>query len=102
MVARGSTCQKCGEEIWLDGKHKCDGTGFDDGKPKPIMLSDVKRLVINDGDTMVLYIKDKLKPEQYKTLNDAFQLNFASLWKERNIKTIILCNGMDIGVLANK
>jgi hypothetical protein len=117
MVARASTCQKCGEQIWLDGQHKCDGTGFDDApQPRakhqtitpppsiltlklrddkqPIMLSDVKRLVVHKGDTIVLKSNEKLSPEALEYLKNQMKSIYPSH------QTLILDEGVDIGVLG--
>ena len=63
---------------------------------KPIMLSDVKRLVVNDGDTIVFFCKGAVLPEQY----EALKMQVDRLFKERNIKALLLEQGMDIGVLG--
>ena len=63
---------------------------------KPIMLSDVKRLVVNDGDTIVFFCKGAVSPEQY----EALKMQVDRLFKERNIKALLLEQGMDIGVLG--
>jgi hypothetical protein len=130
MVTRASICQKCGMEIWLDGKHKCDRTGFDDGpqprekhqtitpppsrlppepekelppdvvdkakKNKPILLSDVKRLVLKKGDTIVLKSNEKLSPGALEYLKNQMKSIYPSQ------QTLILDEGFDIGVLVIK
>jgi hypothetical protein len=67
-----------------------------DKKLKPIMLSDVKRIVLNDGDTVVLYAKEHITIEQYESLKETW----GPILKEHNVKVVLLDNGMDIGVLG--
>jgi hypothetical protein len=67
-----------------------------DKKLEPIMLSDVKRLVVNDGVTIVLLYDGAITAEQYEALKESWN----SLWKERNVKAFLLERGMDIGVLG--
>ena len=65
-------------------------------KVEPIMLSDVKRLVVNDGDTIVLFYDGSITAEQYEALTESW----ISTWKGRNVKAFLLERGMDIGVLG--
>ena len=92
MVARYITCKGCGQQRrqYEDGYCKeCF-----EKKEKPIMLSDVKRIVLNDGDIIVIRCKKILTEQAIKNIRDVV---------ERTIlghKVIILEEDMDIGVIG--
>lgn len=67
-------------------------------KPKPIMLEDVQRLVIKDGDIVVLKHARMLTDEACNRLKQIVDSQLKPIYP--NIKVLVLEEGMDIGVLT--
>jgi hypothetical protein len=62
---------------------------------EPIMLSDIQRLVVNPGDTVVLKSDMHITVEQADALKQRIRLTLGD-----DIKVMVLGGGLDIGVIA--
>jgi hypothetical protein len=65
-------------------------------REQPIMLSDVKRLVLNPGDTIVLTCAQPLNNDQA----DRLKQRIRDLLGDHEV--IVLANGLDIGVISKQ
>lgn len=67
-------------------------------KPDFSMIEHLQVLELKDGDTIVLKTQQVLSVEQHVIITECIGDTF----KERNVKVLVLDDGMDIGVIRSK
>lgn len=71
------------------------------GTMKVDYFQSIQKLDIKDGDVIVLKCKQRLSPEAFKNLKEAYQTAMEG-FRIKDIKVLILEEGIDIGVLRGK